>query len=176
MWKFLSVCDNFAQGVKILHMVWKFHIFCEFFTQLRNCEKCEKSFNLQINRCISLLVNVTWNLTTVFSEEIYIKFWRICCNFFKMNLIWERIWERKIGEEFCAHHIQIFSSLRTSNVFFKILRYTSSENTVKKEVIICVYFFSLVYHLSTQSWITHLFEFLVQKLIWGKFFEFIWMF
>ena len=47
-------------------------------------------------------------------------------------------WEGKKRKEFCAQHVQIFSSWSSYSIFFKTLKYTSSENIVSISHVIFV--------------------------------------
>ena len=57
------------------------------------------------------------------------EFWRICCNFSMMKRF--VCGEYRIFLLFSLSAYAVDSSWRSYNIFFKILRYTSSENTVK---------------------------------------------
>ena len=66
-----------------------------------------------------------------FQKKYTSEFWRICCNCSKMNC--QRLpREKKRRRILCSAH-KIFSSWGSYNIFFKILRHTSSENTVMWE-------------------------------------------
>ena len=56
------------------------------------------------------------------------EFWRICCNCSKMNCQF-LLREKKNRRILCSTY-EIFSSWSSYNIFFKILRYTSSANSV----------------------------------------------
>ena len=63
-----------------------------------------------------------------FQKKYTSEFWSVCCNCSKMNCH-HLPREKKRGRIQCSTH-EIFSSWSSYNIFFKILRYTSSENTV----------------------------------------------
>ena len=71
---------------------------------------------------------VALNKLQCFQKKYTSEFWSVCCNCSKMNCQY-LLREKKRGRIQCSTH-EIFSSWSSYNIFFKILRYTSSENTV----------------------------------------------
>ena len=71
-------------------------------------------------------------LLQCFQKKYTSEFWSVCCYCSKMNCQYLPR-EKKRRRIRCSTH-EIFSSWSSYNIFFKILRYTSSENTVAREL------------------------------------------
>ena len=78
-------------------------------------------YDIRPDMCLDLIIQC-------FQKKSTSEFWRICCNCSKMNCQYLPR-EKKRRRILCSAH-KIFLSWSSYNIFFKILRYTSSEDTV----------------------------------------------